>query len=207
VSDPFTRELALLVDEMKSPAARSRMLASFAREEIAVTKARNEAAAGRTSGKPKIAVDGRQGAPLGSVKPDGTIVAKFNTEVTALRWILRQLELESPRLTGAYRASHSVYADGRLIQLGSGGDIPDAAEFVIASDVPYGVKLDPKDGLPARSKQAPKGVYAAIAAVATTRFDAEADIFFTFREVPMAKGGLHRNPAIVVRPNGRPREV
>ncbi|WP_156369147.1 hypothetical protein [Aureimonas sp. Leaf324] len=183
------------------------MLASFAREEIAVTKARNEAAAGRTSGKPKIAVDGRQGAPLGSVKPDGTIVAKFNTEVTALRWILRQLELESPRLTGAYRASHSVYADGRLIQLGSGGDIPDAAEFVIASDVPYGVKLDPKDGLPARSKQAPKGVYAAIAAVATTRFDAEADIFFTFREVPMAKGGLHRNPAIVVRPNGRPREV
>ncbi|WP_182422326.1 hypothetical protein [Aureimonas sp. ME7] len=207
MSDPFTRELALLVDEMKSPAVRSRMLASFAREEIAVTKSKNEAAAGRTIGKPKIAVDGRQGAPLGSVKPDGTIVAEFNTESGAVRWILRQLELESPRLTGAYQASHSVYADGRLIQLDAGGDIPDAVEFVIASDVPYAIKLDPKDGLPARSKQAPKGVYQAIAAVAGTRFDGEADIFFTWRDVPMAKGGTHRNPAIVVRPNGRSGEV
>ncbi|MBB3934291.1 hypothetical protein [Aureimonas phyllosphaerae] len=207
MSDDFTKGITLIIDEMKSPKARSQMLASFAREEIAITKSKNEAAIGRTIRKPRITVDGRRDAPLGTVKPDGTIVAEFNYETAAVRWILRQLELESPRLTGTYRESHSVYADGRLIQIGSGGDIPDAIEYVLASDVPYATKLDPKDGLPARSKQAPKGVYQAIAAVAATRFDGEADVFFTWRDVPMAKGGSHRNPAIVVRPNGRPGEV
>ena len=201
MSDPFDREIALIVDEFTSPKKRSAMLASFAREEIAIAKSKNEAAIGRTIRKPRVTVDGRQGAALSSVKPDGTIVAEFNAETNALKWILRELELISPTLTGAYKGSHTVYADGQEIELSSAAEPPDAREYVIASNLPYAKKLDPKDGLPARSKQAPDGVYMSISALAAARFDGEADIRFTFREVPTRKGEVMRQPAIIVTPN------
>ncbi|WP_062017782.1 hypothetical protein [Aureimonas sp. AU4] len=205
--DAFSREIALLVDEFASPKARSKMLADFAREQIEVTTIENSQALGRLIAKPRVSVDGRAGAPLGSVRPDGKIVAVWNVETQAVRWILQALEEESPRLSGAYQDSHTVFADGAELRLSSTGDIPDAREYVIASDLPYARKLDPKDGLPARSKQAPRGVYAAVAAVASTRFDGEADIRFMFREVPLEKGGSSRNPAIVIRPSVRGGEV
>lgn len=209
--DPFTREVALIVDDMTSPKKRSAMLATFAREEIAVTKSRNEAAIGRTIRKPRVTVDGRRDAALGTVKPDGTIVAEFNIETNALRWVLRELEQISPTLTGAYQDSHVVYADGVELQLGSNDDLPEAAEFVIASDLPYARKLDPQDSLPARSKQAPQGVYAVIAAVAAKRFEGEAAIRFTFRDAPVkgkgGGGGEMRQPAIVIRPTRNGGEV
>ncbi|WP_062216618.1 hypothetical protein [Aureimonas sp. D3] len=200
MDDEFSREVALMVDEMVNPKKRAAMLASFAREEIAVAKSQNEAILQRTIRKPRLTVDGRRDAPLSSVQPDGTIVAEFNAEANVIRWILRALEQESPRLTGAYKESHTVFADGVEMELGSSDEVPDATEFVIASDLPYAIKLDPKDGLPARSKQAPDGVYEGIAAVAAKRFDGEAKVFFTFRDIPMKGGGMHRNPAIVVRP-------
>lgn len=76
---------------------------------------------------------------------------------------------------------------------------------MIASDIPYARKLDPKEGLPARSKQATKGVYATVAAFAATRFPGD-DIRFTFRDMSVRskKGqGTARNPAIIVRPGQR----
>ncbi|WP_182422298.1 hypothetical protein [Aureimonas sp. ME7] len=198
MSDPFEREIALTLDEFTSPKARSRMLASFAREQIAKTKAENELAIGRTIRPPRVSVDGKPGASIGTVRPDGVVIAEFNIETNAVAWVIRELELGSPKLSGAYRSSHVVFADGVEV---SPDKVPTgAAEYVIVSDLPYAKKLDPKDGLPARSKQAPKGVYAAVAAVAARRFDDEATVRFTFREVPLRKGGSARNPAIVIRP-------
>ncbi|MBB3936556.1 hypothetical protein [Aureimonas phyllosphaerae] len=190
----------MIVDEFASPKARSRMLAGFAREQIEKTQIENETALGRTIRKPRVSVDGKLGAALSTVKPDGTIVAEFNVEAVAVRWILRELELISPTLTGAYRASHTVFADGQELALSADGEIPNAFEYVIVSTLPYAKKLDPKDGLPARSKQAPRGVYAAISAVAAMRFENEATIRFTFREVNVSSGKTLRQPAISVRP-------
>lgn len=200
MSDPFTREVALIVDDMTSPKKRSAMLASFAREQIAITKSQNEAAIGRTIRKPRVTVDGRRDAALGTVKPDGRIVAEFNAETAAVVWILRELRMISPELTGAYERSHTLFADGVEVPAGE-SVIPDAREYVIASDLPYARKLDPDDDLPARSKQAPGGVYAAIAAVASTRFEGEASVRFTFRDIPLRTGATMRQPSIVVRPN------
>jgi hypothetical protein len=192
---------------MTSPKKRSAMLASFAREQIAKVKIENELAISRTIRKPRVTVDGRPGAALGSVKPDGTIVALFNAETNSVRWILRELMDISPQLTGAYKRSHTLFADGVEFDLDGGNELPDAREYVIASDLPYARKLDPDDDLPARSKQAPKGVYAAIAAVAAKRFDGEAAIHFTFRDVPLKNGKAKRQPAIIIRPTGGSSEL
>lgn len=96
MTDPFTRELALIVDEMRSPKAHSRMLANLAQEQIDKTSVENATVIGRALQEPISTVDGRQGAPLGSVKPDGTITAKWNVEATSLRWILTEPERVSP---------------------------------------------------------------------------------------------------------------
>lgn len=200
MSDPFERWVKVEVEGLKSPQQRSRALAAFAREDIAKERLANDQRLGKKGRPPRITVDGKRGVALGTVKPNGRIEAELNTESTAVRWILRELELLSPTLTGAYERSHTVFADG--VEIDPARDLPDAREFVIASDLPYAKKLDPKDGLPARSKQAPKGVYASIAAVAATRFANEADIRFTFRDIPLQKGGTSRNPAIVVRLGG-----
>lgn len=116
------------------------------------------------------------------MKPDGTIVAEFHFETNAVRWVLHQLVQVSPEKTGRYEHSHTLFADG--VEHSAEGELPDAAEYVIASDIIYAKKLDRWRGLPARSKQAPNGVYEAVAAVGSKRFTGEAEISYAFRDVP-----------------------
>lgn len=62
MTEAFDPELIFIAHEMASPKARSRMLATFAREEIAIAKSANEAAIGRTTPEPRITVDCRRDA-------------------------------------------------------------------------------------------------------------------------------------------------
>jgi len=176
--DDFVKDIKVVVSDLKSPEEKSKRLAAFARKQIAEAVQINQVATGQPSSY-QVAVDGRIGAPIDSVKPDGVIVATFDLIADVLDWIGAMLVKESPVLTGEYAASHRLFVDG--VEHEPGDVVPEADEYVFVSVVPYARKIE--RGL---SSQAPDGVYQAVAAVARNRFGNTAKISFGYRSV---KGG------------------
>lgn len=189
--EPFSRQVQVFLKDLKSPQARSARLAQVAEEGIAEIRAANAAAVGGSGAEPQVTVDGRLGAPLASVRPDGVIVAEFDVLRTVLEWIGEQLLLESPRLTGKYQRSHVMLADGDEVPLD--GTIPPAGIYRFVNMQPYARKIEPRTYTTRRrdrsgpigtrrkwatthrtgegqSPQAPDGVYAVVAAVAAKRY-------------------------------------
>ena len=191
----FRKDIELLVSDKLSPQARQRTVANYARKVLAETQSANRRALGRDT-EYEQAVDGRKGATLESVNPDhGTIVFSFDLGQGVLEWIGEQLVLNSPVLTGKYRASHVMLADGVEIDLGA--PIPPAEEYIFVNTVPYARKIE--RGL---SDQAPEGVFEVIADMAKRRFGNIADVKFTYRSILLPyialggkKGGKMASPA------------
>jgi hypothetical protein len=184
---PIVRDLELLQREDLGAKAQSAMLAAFAAEAIDEAKQQNKQVLGVVPPH-EIYVDGAEGAPLTSVKPDGVIRAEFQLVNEALAWISTQLQLHSPVLTGRYAKSHELFADG--VDTENPNVAPPAEEYVFLNIQPYARKIER-----GRSPQAPDGVYQAVATLAQRRFGNVARITFSYREV---RGG-ERNPAIIVR--------
>ena len=207
---PISRELELFMKEDLGPKARSAMLAAFAAEAIAEAAQQNAKVLGRVPPY-DVYVDGREGAPLTSVKPEGTIRAEFQLVNEALAWIATQLQLHSPVLTGRYAKSHELFADG--VDTENPNAAPPAEEYVFLNTQPYARKIEGYRGLGGvvhrapSSPQAPDGVYQAVATLAQRRFGNVAKITFSYRtaiggDIIGGKAGDRsnlRNPAIIVR--------
>lgn len=189
--DPIFRDIEIAQIAGLSNEEKSAALAAFASEQIDEARQTNRRSSGADAPY-EVIVDGRLGAALSSVRPDGVIVANFDLISTALEWIGEQLILESPRLTGRFMRSWILLADGREIELGQA--IPPAEDYAFVNTQPYSRKIDA--GL---SSQAPNGVVDGIAAVAATRFGNMARVYSTFREL-VGPDGPDRQPAIVVKP-------
>ena len=187
--EPIAKDIEVLLGDLQGQAA-SQLLAAFAQEEIDNAKKINASALGRVPPY-KTFVDGKQGAPLDSVRPNGVIVTEFELVQDVLVWIAEQLFKFSPVKSGLYQKSHELFADGRHVEA-LGQLIPIADEYIFVNTVPYARKIE--RGL---SSQAPEGVYQAIAALARTRFGNITKTSYTFATLP----GGERNPAIVVRLN------
>lgn len=196
---PISRDLELLFAQDLSPQARSQQLAAFAGETIEDAKEANRRVLGVVPPY-TVTVDGREGAPLASVKPDGVVRAEFELVNEALAWISTQLQMHSPVLSGRYSKSHELFADG--VDTENPNNAPPASEYVFLNIQPYARKIE--RGL---SSQAPDGVYQAVATLAQRRFGNLAKITFSYRT---AIGGAvvggragdrsdMRNPAIIVR--------
>lgn len=178
--DPVDRDIRLIIDQDLSPAAQSERLAAFAGEALADAEATNRAALGMTPPHHTF-VDGREGAALASVRPNGVIVFEFDLVFDMLEWIGKQLVRNSPVLTGRYARSHRLFADGMEIQ--PGGTVPPAETYVFVNLQPYARKIE--RGL---SDQAPDGVYQSVAALAKRRFGNIAAIKFSYRSIQ--EGGI-----------------
>ena len=147
-----------------------------------------------------VYVDGKRGAAITSVKPDGMVVAEWDLFNDVLAYIGEQLVLNSPVLTGRYQDSHVLYCDGVEHDVLSKA-IPFADEYAFVNIQPYSRKIE--RGL---SPQAPDGVYQAVAVLARRRFGNVAKISFSYRTaiggaiVGGRKGDRSklRNPAIIV---------
>lgn len=203
--DPINRDLELLFAQDLSPQARSKQLAAFAGEVIEEAKETNRRVLGVVPPH-TITVDGKEGAPLASVRPDGVVRAEFELVNEALAWINTQLQMHSPVLSGRYAKSHELFADG--VDTENPNNPPPAQEYVFLNIQPYARKIE---GIPGvrepQSSQAPDGVYQAVATLARRRFGNVARIDFSYRT---AIGGAvvggragdrsdMRNPAIIVR--------
>ncbi|WP_062206786.1 hypothetical protein [Aureimonas sp. AU12] len=213
---PIFREVELSFAAHSSPRVRSRKLAAYALEKISEAK-RINGTADRPAPHRQI-VDGREGAPLASVKPDGVIVARFNLVTETLIWIGDELMKNSPVLTGQFARSHVLYVDG--VPHVPGTPYPDGEEYAFINVQPYARRIEK-----GWSKKVPDGLYEGVATMAAQRFGNIARIGFAWRSLEGAgaldawagktsmtrkdrdlKGAdlqewLKRQPAITVRPN------
>lgn len=197
--EPIDRDVLLHLGADLSPAGRSRALAEFAGEQIEDAEQTNRTILGRLPRR-RVFVDGREGAPLESVKADGVIVAEFELQEDVLVWIAEQLETHSPVRTGRFRKSNTLFADG--VETIPGQRLPNASEFVFINLTPYARKIERGS-----SSQAPDGVFQAVAALARGRFGNIAKITFAYRTAIAGRfvGGTVgnrselRNPAVIVR--------
>jgi hypothetical protein len=137
--ESIDRDIALIFAQDLSPEAMSRQFAEFAQETFDEADATNESILGRKPSSQTF-VDGREGAPLSSVKPTGIIIREYALVPDALGTIREMLRAISPRLTGRYQASHTLFADG--VEVPEGAPIPIAERYVFASTVPYARKLE-----------------------------------------------------------------
>ena len=201
------RQIKAIQDRTLSPAALSRMLADRAERAIQEATDQNRAVMGRPIGY-SVTVDGREGAALSSVKPDGLIVANFDLGRDLLEWIGAEIVKASPVRSGRYGRSHVLEIDGMIWD--GIGPMPDGRVFKFYNVQPYARKIEPwRSGAvargskgargthPGQSDQAPEGVYQAIAAVARERFGDVARITYTLKNFLPSTGLSH--PAITVR--------
>lgn len=188
--EPINRDIELLLDETFSPKAQSAAFAEFAGEQIDEAKETDRSILGRVP-QYTVSVDGRIGASLDQVKPDGVIVAEFELFNDVLAWIADQLVTHSPvggggdKHPGLYQKSHVLFADGAEVEVG--GVIPAASSYVFLNATPYARKIEKGS-----SSQAPDGVYQAVAILAARRFGNVAKIEFAYRALMSGPGGSGR---------------
>lgn len=176
--EPIGLDIAAIVDENFSPKARSAALAGIAREILAEAEQQNSDALGFVPAH-TTTVDGAIGADESTVRPDGEIRYAFELLPDMFGWILDMLQQFAPVLTGQFKASFELYADGNLID--ATGEIPPASEYVFVSSVEYARKIEGDASRPPESKQAPNGVFEAVATLAQQRFGNQANIKFSYR--------------------------
>lgn len=201
--EAFDKDISVIISEELSPAAASRAFAEFAKEQIGEADDINRQVLGRVPPR-KTFVDGREGADLNSVRPDGMIVAEYELVSDALFFIAEELKKVSPVRSGRYQASHTLFADGTEVEVGN--QIPQASEYVFLSAVIYARKIEGFAGRKPLSPQAPKGVYEITALKAAGIYGNQAKIRFEWRKPISGQliGGTLGNksdgrvPAIVV---------
>lgn len=137
----FSQRLKAYVDANLSPAARSKRLATLARQ------ARDELIRDRRASTTyETIVDGRKGASEDQVRGTGggTIVYAFSYGAEAAVYALTFLRARSPVRSGKFRESFWVSVDGRYIPPGrfSAASVPPGAEIIIGNTEPYNRKVD-----------------------------------------------------------------
>lgn len=170
---PLERNIELLLPKDFSPAARSARLARAARFILSQTDAQNARVLGEVPNN-RTFVDGIEGASLESVKPNGRIIREYDLVPDAISAIRFELSRTSPRLTGRYLASHTLFADG--VEVSDGEQIPPAQEYQFISLVPYARKLEKL-----------YRVYQQAAESASRRYGNSVRVRFGFRSV---RGGM-----------------
>ncbi|GLK78036.1 hypothetical protein GCM10008171_32900 [Methylopila jiangsuensis] len=191
---PIDLDVRAILDEELSPAAQSRQLAAYAKEQLAEAQEINRRALGRVPDHATF-VDGRPGGSVDAVRPDGTIVFAFEFLDDVFNFIAEELVQAAPFLTGEYRDSFFMLADGVLVP--EGAAYPAAVEYAFLPGVPYARKIE--RGL---SDQAPDGVFQVVAELASRRFGNLARIRFSYRSALLdyvalggRKGGRSAAPA------------
>lgn len=186
-------DIAAIVDEELSPKARSDALAEFARATLADAQKQNSDAMGFVPAH-TTTVDGIKDADEDKVLPDGEIDYAFNLLPDIFAWIEDALERFAPVLSGRFKHSFKLYADGVVID--PRGAIQRATEYVYLSIAEYAGKIEGESGHP-ESRQAPNGVFEAVATLASEKFGTQANIGFSYR-LPIEGLSLHLTPAITI---------
>lgn len=104
----YRRQVDLIVSRHMTPAVLSARLAAFARKTLAET-----IAAGKAPPTYRRYVDGNEGAPEESVRPDGAILYRFSVLSQAAVFVLSYLSARAPVDTGRLRRSFVLFVRER----------------------------------------------------------------------------------------------
>jgi hypothetical protein len=169
----FRRNLDVFVQDNLTAEARSAKLARFARAALADVQQRGE-------GSKQVTrfVDGREGVPEETVRPNGVILYRFGRLAPAIAFALSYLRARSPgtNYTAGFFVGVSATADidGRPIPAAMfnpatmGGD---ARTVTIGNSEPYNRRVDVQmDGTRALRFSVPPNLYADCAAQVQRRF-------------------------------------
>lgn len=186
------QDIALFLEDV-SPSAQSEAMANFAKDQLDQAIKTNGMALGAEPAFDTF-VDGRKDAALTDVRPDGTIVFEFHILSDVIVWIDGMLIEFSPVRTGRYQRSHVLFVDGTPVD--PHGVIPAGNEFVLLNLLPYAEEIEND-----LSKQAPDGVFQAVAVLANEKFGQIATVEFGYRDAPAnaPRGDNNRRPAIVIK--------
>ena len=167
---PISREIDILVSKHLSREAQQDKIAAFAKDVIKKADDHNARVVGARVPY-EVRVDGRLDAPLNSVRPDGgVILANWDMLNEIVEYVLTLLVRNSPVLTGRYRASHTIFADGDEVDSAEGRT---AREWAIMSSVPYARKIE-------RGQGGSVAVYDTAAQMANRRYGNIASIKYTY---------------------------
>ncbi|MGV6875927.1 hypothetical protein ACUSIJ_24985 [Pseudochelatococcus sp. B33] len=177
----FQRDIQLLIDRRLSPEAQKKMIAKAAEGVLKDVQAQNAAVLGRVPPHEHW-VDGREGAPFESIHlPSGNITIRFKLVNEVVDWLYQKIAENSPQMTGRYRRSHRLFADG--VEVDSPDPTLQAQKWEIVSNVPYARKIER-----GQSAQSPDGVYEVLEAIGNQRFGNIAQIKFTW--IGIVEGGM-----------------
>lgn len=183
--DPIDEDIKIFISDLLSPEAQSAAFASFAEDALSDAEATDASALGYTPTHTSF-VDGSQSDDLTRVSPTGTIAFVFDIVGDSLLTIYQMLIQHAPVLTGEYRDSIKLYADGAEVD--PSGDIPPASQYTFLSNVAYARKIEGVSGKKPESSQAPDGVFQAVATLAQQQFGNTAKISFAY--ISPADGGI-----------------
>lgn len=171
-----------LVKSLSEPEQR-RIAGRIARQDIEWAKQVNRQVLGRIP--PYFTtVDGRQGAPLESVRLNGgQVITEFELIGDLLVWIMTTLIERSPHTSGEYKRGHRLFADGQEVDP-TVDPSPAINEFVFLNIVPYARRLEVGKTKSGRDFliQVPNRIYERTARDARSRFGNVASIKSVFRE-------------------------
>lgn len=186
--DPVERITAVDVRNDISLPEQRRSVAAFVQAGIDEAKATNRKVFGAVPPF-TVTVDGKQGAPLDSVNPDGgSIIVEFELVGDVLQWIAETLVERSPVVSGDYKRGHALYADG--VEVDPFGVVPSAQQYVFTNSTPYSRKIEIGKTASGRDFviQVPNRIYERTANDAKARFGNTAKIRFTYQ--PLIGGAV-----------------
>ncbi len=181
--DPVEKFTAVDVRDDISDSEQRAAVAAFVQDGISAAKEQNRSVLGRVPPY-TVTVDGREGASLDSVNPDGgNITVEFELIGGVLAWIAQTLLDRSPIVSGDYRRGHTLFADG--VEVDAFGDIPSASQYVFTNSVPYTRKIE--IGVTERDTpfvvQVENKIYERTAKDAKDKFGNSAKIRFTYQSL------------------------
>ncbi len=201
--DSIAADINLIVSDLLSPEAQSRAVAEFARGAIAEADETNRSVLGRVPPR-TVTVDGNRGAALETVKPvGGSIITEWELIGDVMIWIGQTLRDRSPVASGRYRDSHTLFADGREVPLGT--VVPQFEEAVFLNPLPYARKIEIGKTRSGRDfvVSVPNRIYERTAKDAKARFGNMASIRMDYRapfKGYILRGTGSRGKAVKARP-------
>lgn len=180
---PLNRDILFKPGGALSPMQGARLVADFARGEIANADKTNADVLGKSVPHETFVNDLRSDA-LENVQPGKSIIATWRLGSDVVKFTYDLIVANSPVLTGKYKNSHRIFADG--VEVDSPEATAGASEVVILSIVPYARKIEGAGKKPPQSTQAPDGVYQAAVTLARSRYGNVADIKYTMQSPVIA---------------------
>jgi hypothetical protein len=181
--DPIERITAVDVRNDISLPDQKASVTQFVQAGIDEAKATNQSVLGRVPPF-TVTVDGNEGAPIGSVNPDGgTIIVEFELVGDVLQWIAQTLLDRSPVVSGDYRRGHTLFADG--VEVDPLGIVPQASQYIFVNTVPYARKIEVGKTESGRDFviQVQNRIYERTAADAKAKYGNLANIKFSYQAV------------------------